>query len=215
MKQKATRILLLLFAVFALALTGCSDGKAPISGYISDEDVLEIIKGFDSSVTYSSYDVEGNLNYFNIDEETIERTVNYTDRKFNDSTEVFNRNCASYYLNVPLHITLTNWQTEAVNSSNLPNSTKYQLESKIIRPAGLDKVYYYKRDGGGFIIRAFAVNKALIVENPVEINCRAKWNIIIEYDSNGFLVYEKFDTLNASEANKSESCYGQASYSYF
>ena len=99
---------------------------------------------------------------------------------------------------------------------NTVTSTKYILESRCYQAAGgyLDKIYYYLRDGGGFYLKAFGVNKSLKLKNPIEIEINAKWNIIAEYDENGFLVSETFQTLNAYKAPDTESIYGKCTYTY-
>ena len=46
----------------------------------------------------------------------------------------------------------------------------------------------------------------------MEIN--AKWNIIAEYDENGYLISETFQTLNAYKAPDTETIYGKCTYTY-
>ncbi len=214
MQRKFTYALLIIVAFLTVVLAGCSDQKAPMEGYISDEELTSIINSIDESFTPVKYGYEGNLNYFDFADEIVPKSVSKRNVEFEDSKETFSDKCSSYYLRLPLHITKANWTSTEVNSSNLSISTRYQLESKIYRPAGLDSIYYYKREGGGFYLRAFGVNKALIIKRPSDITCRGKWNIEIEYDERGFLVKEKFSTINSSENNKSECCYGEATYTY-
>lgn len=211
MKRLLKCSLLLVGFLFLLILSSCGDQKSPEKGYITSEKLDEIVKTFED-VDYNKYSYEGSLNYFDYEDSLIPRTISKKNVNFEDSKEKFSAKCSSYYLNVPLHITPVNWESLEVDSSKLSLSTKYQLTSKIYRPAGLDKVYFYEREGGGFILKAFAVNKSLRIVRPSDITCHAKWNIEIEYDENGYLISEKFGTVNASEKNKKDSCYGQATY---
>lgn len=123
----------------------------------------------------------------------------------------------SYYLNLPLHITKDNWiiMNEA-GKLDTTNSTNYLLEGRIHAPnSGYpEHVYYYERPEGGFIIKVFGTNKALRIINPSDVVCHAKWNITVEYDENGYLVSETFETLNAQKDPNTESVYGTATYTY-
>ncbi len=203
-------------ALFALGtiLTSCGDNKTALPGYIGEDELNEIVSKFKSTNIYEHYSVKGSLNYFAYSEDLVPNTVNRSNVKFNDDLEKYNTSSSSYYLQVPLHLTPQNWVCEEENSQGLPLATKYQLEAKIYRPAGLDKIYYYRSDNDGFICRVFGANKELIVKNPSDIRCHGKWDIEIEYNSDGYLVREKFATINASENNKSESCYGEATYTF-
>lgn len=214
MQNKVLKSIAFLSTFLSLLLVGCSDQKSPIKGYINEEEIQEIVTSFDDTSHFTKYSYEGELNYFDYDEELVPRSIKKRNVEFKDSLEKYSNDCSSYYLRLPLHITPTNWICKEVDNSRLSLSTRYQLESKVYRPAGLDKIYYYKRDNGGFILRTFGVNKALIIKRPSDITCRAKWNIEIEYDNNGYLVKESFATVNSSQNNKSECCYGQATYTY-
>lgn len=217
MRRKLTGVLLLGFVFLLAFLTGCSDHKSPMKGYITDDEVNQIVSKFANETKYTKYSYEGNLNYFGYADEIVPQTISKRNVEFVDSLEEYSDKCSSYYLRLPLHITVANWTTDKTaseSSSSLSISTKYQLESKIYRPAGLDSVYYYARVDGGFILRAFGVNKALIIKRPSDITCRAKWDIEVEYDANGYLVRESFATVNKSEKNKSSCCYGEAIYTY-
>ena len=121
------------------------------------------------------------------------------------------------YKRQPLHLTKDNWLIKDANGKySSTKSTKLVLESCIYQPNGgyLDRVYYYLRDDGGFYLRAFGVNKALQIVNPSEIECHGKWNVTIEYDKNGYLVSEAFETINASWDDKANSCFGSATYTF-
>lgn len=215
MKFRFKQLLIAVFALMLALLVGCSDGKKPMEGYISRERVNEIISTFKAESLYAKYSINGSLNYFEMEEELVPRTVNKRNLVLTDSLDAFvERKSGSYYLDIPLHITSLSWNSEQKNSQGLSLSTQYQLESKVYRPAGLDSIYYYEAEDGGLILRAFGVNKPLVIKNPSDITCRAKWNIEIVYDKNGYLVSEKFETLNAHNEKNSESCYGQATYTY-
>lgn len=214
MQNKVLKIFTILFAFLALLLVGCSDQKTPLAGYITNEELQEIVSQFKEDNQVKKYSYEGYLNYFEYDEELVPTTISKRNVDFVDSLDKYSANSSSYYLRLPLHITPTNWVCEELDNSGLSLSTQYQLESKIYRPAGLDQIYYYKRPEGGFILRTFGVNKALIIKKPSDITCRAKWDIEIEYDADGYLVREYFATVNSSENNKSECCFGQATYTY-
>jgi hypothetical protein len=135
---------------------------------------------------------------------------------------------ASYYLCLPLHLT-----PETFNEKSIDWSSRYVLEARVYRAQGTDKIYYYERPEGGFILKCFAVNKELLITNYalweesqtlrgfewgidsiVDCSCSGKWNITVEYDANGYLVSEKFETINVSEKNLDTCCYGQATYNY-
>ncbi len=214
MQRKFTYAFLVLVTFLIVVLTGCSDQKAPLPGFISEEKLASIIDVLDESYNPVTYGYEGKLNYFDYADDIVPRSISKRNVEFEDSKDVYNAKCSSYYLRLPLHITKQNWTTDAVGSDGLSSSTRYQLEAKIYRPESLDELYYYEREDGGFILRAFGVNKGLIIKRPSDITCRGKWNIEIEYDARGFLVREYFATVNASESNKSECCNGEATYTY-
>ena len=131
--------------------------------------------------------------------------------------DLYSKSCSSYFLRVPLHITIDNWILyDDKGNYDTTNSTKYVLESKIYQPNGgyLDTIYYYPRENGGFYLKAFGVNKSLKIDRPTIIEPNAKWNIIIEYDENGYLVSETFQTLNAFKDPDSKTIYGKTVYNY-
>jgi hypothetical protein len=112
---------------------------------------------------------------------------------------------------MPLHLTKENWTNE-----NKLLSTKAKIDSMLLTEGKtLDKVYYYTDAEGNLIIRTFAANKALIIENPSGVISHGKWNVTITYNSEGYLVSEVFETINAHKDPDSESCYGQATYKFF
>ncbi|MDE6415018.1 MAG: hypothetical protein K2K48_06350 [Anaeroplasmataceae bacterium] len=217
MRRKLTGVLLLGFVFLLVFLTGCSDHKSPMKGYITDDEISQIVSKFATETKFTKYSYEGNLNYFGYADELVPQTVSKRNVDFVDSLEEYSDKCSSYYLRLPLHITVENWNTNKTVSGTadgLSLSTRYQLEAKIYRPKGYDSVYYYAREDGGLILRAFGVNKALTIKRPSDITCRGKWDIEIEYDANGYLVREYFSTINKSEKNKSSCCYGEAKYTY-
>ena len=113
----------------------------------------------------------------------------------------------SYYLRLPMHITYNSWTVK--------NGHKTRIE-EILLTIGqtLDEVYYYTDAQGNLIIRTFGANKALIIKNPTKVTCHAKWNVTIVYDKNGYLVSEKFETINAHKEPDSKTCYGEAKYTF-
>ncbi len=123
----------------------------------------------------------------------------------------------SYYLNLPIHITKDNWNV-LTNEGKVDTtlSMGYLLEGRIHAPnSGYpEHVYYYERPEGGFIIKVFGTNKALRIINPSDVVCRAKWNITVEYDKNGYLVSESFETLNSHKDPDTQTVYGFAQYTY-
>jgi hypothetical protein len=166
----------------------------------------------------------------NMEEQSLLRDGDVVHRPYYSDVVVNNytKYAASYYLCLPLHLT-----AESFTDSSIDWSSRYALEARVYRQSGTDKVYYYERPEGGFILKCFAVNKELLITNyalweesqmvsgfewPIEsivdCSCSAKWNITVEYDANGYLVSEKFQTINASNDNLDTCCYGLATYNY-
>ena len=81
------------------------------------------------------------------------------------------------------------------------SSTSYVVSSN----NGITKESFFK---------AFGVNKALRLINPSDVVCHAKWNITVEYDENGYLVSETFETVNSHKDPDTKTVYGSATYSY-
>ena len=218
MKKKHLLPFLLLLSL-PLVLSSC-DGKRPDGGFISDDEVTKIVTNFESEAIYGTYHVKGTLNFFgnpkNEDSgtENINGSIDFDDF-FDDSLDKYDKNkSASYYLAVPLHITLTNWKSE-VMKNDIPQSTKYQLEAKMYRVAGLDKVYYYANEQGGITAKSFGVNKDLVIyDDYQEMHARAKWNVEVVYDGQGYLVKESFATLNANSSNPKDYVKGEATYTF-
>ncbi|MCH5172444.1 MAG: hypothetical protein J1F31_06430 [Erysipelotrichales bacterium] len=230
MQNKLLKKFTVLFALGTI-LTSCGDYKTPLKGYISNEELNTIKSNFkDGPSEFNRYSVKGRFNYFDYPDSKMDREVNYTgilldapdyyiveDDEKDDGDEIpieEKPKPNSYYLRIPMRITPTSWDSEMKNDKGLSLATRYQLEAKVYRPEGLDSIYYYKREEGGFILRAFGVNKALFIAEPAGITSRGKWNIEAEYDKDGYLVREYFATVNASEKKKSECCYGEATYSF-
>lgn len=227
---------LVLFALLGISLAGCSDGKSPAKGYLSEDELSDIINNLEDSVSPKDIEVKGYLNYFNLSEDklgtTLEQVMSYKEypvkSSSTDEANNYTKTCASYYLRLPMHITKETW-----NETDTNWAARYQLESKLYRPSGMDRIYYYARPEGGFIVKLFAANKELKISNYdlwnegfaddlVDLLCSGKWNITVEYDAAGYLVKEEFSTVNApknkenaSADTKSQCCYGQATYEYF
>lgn len=261
MKKGLKTLCLASLMVVAFSTASC-DGKRPEKGYLTDEQVLEIISNFDTNVSYSKFHVVGTLNYLGVPEEQVPRTVD-RNRPFAESPLTFNPKqtnptTSSYFLNVPLHLNIYNWTaddenpvlpeaevaktlseetnvlaskirrngtSESVKSSEETSdsglqtkvyySTKYHLEAKLIRNAEeTPKIYYYAGEDGGLVVKTFAENKKIIINNPTFIECRAKWNTTIVYNKHGYIVSEKFETINSHKDPDSETCYGQATYEF-
>lgn len=217
MKIKHLFVVLLAFVVLIFA--SC-DQKSPDKGYISTERVNEIVKGFSTTTDYTEYYVTGNFNYFNVSDEEIPRTVEM-DYKLKDSLEYFDlqdNNSKSYYLRLPLHITEANWTyvkpTEFTNEEKSRQSTQSRIESALlIVGKTLDKLYYYEDAEGNLIIKTFGSNKALKI-NEADSIVHAKWNITVIYNNEGYLVSERFETINAAKESDSNTCYGEAKYEF-
>lgn len=207
-KLKCLYLVLLAFVTFAFA--SC-DQKKPDAGYLTNEEVLEIIKGFSSEADYTKYFFDGNIQYLGI----IEDENSKKNADFIDSLEKYDsKNTNSYYLRMPLHITYANW-TYYDETTKSAYSTKERIESMLLTYGKtLDQVYYYTNAEGDLIIKTFGANKALTIKNPSEITCHAKWNVTITYNSKGYLVSEVFETINTHKEPKTETCYGQGTYRY-
>lgn len=217
MRKNIYRILLLvLISVFTITISGCT-GKKPEKGYVSSEYIYaNYIYNF-KDMDYKYYDVEGTFNYLGIINNEIQPTVSIKNKAFVFDSNKHSKSAESHFLRLPLHINKVNWRIyDDEGKLNVEHSTKYLLESRCYQINGgyLDDIYYYLRDGGGFYLKAFGVNKTLKFTNPVEIQTNAKWNIIAEYDENGYLISETFQTLNAHDAPDSESIYGKTTYIY-
>lgn len=226
--KKIKMFTLLVVAFVGLLTTGCIDKKSPQSGYLSEDEINEIVSSFSYDSTPLAYSYEGNLNYFGYSEDKIPASVKSPELEFvkyplkSEAEENdYLSNCASYYLRLPLQITKENW-----NQADDAWSTRYQIESKLYRTSGNDSLYYYQADDGGLIIKAFGVNKELIINNEklwmagncddlIDIACSGKWNITVIYNAQGLLVLEDFSTVNASQSNLDSSCFGKAEYTYF
>jgi hypothetical protein len=213
MRNKFKCLYLVLLAFFTLVFVSC-DQKKPDKGYLTDEEVLEIIRGFSSTADYEKYSFDGTFQYLGLGEDLIEGESSKKNKEFVDALGQYDSKSSSYYLRMPLHITYENWTCfdEATKSAN---STKVKIESMLLTYGKtLDEVYYYTDADGNLIIRTFGANKALYIKNPSEVICHAKWNVTITYNSKGYLVSEVFETINAHKEPDSETCYGQATYRF-
>ena len=77
----------------------------------------------------------------------------------------------------------------------------------------LDELYFYEDADGNLIIKTFGANKALKI-NEADIIVHAKWNVTVIYNSEGYLVSEKFETINTGKEPDSQTCYGEANYEF-
>lgn len=210
MRNKLKCLYLVLLAFITLAFTSC-DQKKPDKGYLSNEEVLEIIKGFETNNQYTKYSYDGNVQYLGIiEDENSKKNADFIDSpiKYDSKASV------SYYLRMPLHLTYDNW-TFYDKDTKSAYATKERIESMLLTYGKtLDQVYYYTNADGDLIIKTFGANKALTIKNPSEMVVHAKWNVTLTYNSEGYLVSEVFETINAHKEPKTETCYGQATYRY-
>lgn len=215
MKFKFKRLLAVLLAFTCLLLASC-DQKKPEDGYLTDEQVLEIVKGFSKTTDYATYSYSGQMNFLGFGEDTYLDAfeIGKKNVEFKDSLEQYDTSSSSYYLRMPLHLTYDNWTIE-VDGKNV-KSTKFNIDSLLlIYGETLDKVYYYTDAEGNFIIRTFGANKGLVIDKKnSSIICHGKWNVTITYDKNGYLVSEKFETINARKDKDEKTCYGEATYKF-
>jgi hypothetical protein len=106
--MKIKRLWVVLLAFVVLLFASC-DKKTPEKGYLTDEQVLEIIKGFSQTADYSKYSYEGTLNFLGFEDSLIPHEI-YGKKDFNDSLHgYYNKKNTSSYLRMPLHLTLDNW----------------------------------------------------------------------------------------------------------
>ena len=253
--MKIKRLWVVLLAFVVLISTSCAfDQKKPEKGYLNEEEVLEIVKGFSETNSYTRYGYIGSLNFLGFEEELIPGSVLGNGKIFNDSLDLYDASSSSYYLRMPLHITLDNWtiseeevklgaEAEArlseanqkktdgeitdeqfaeieaeckpfIENADFTNTTYYKIQSMLLTIGEtLDQVYYYIDSDNNLVIRTFGANKALIIRES-DIICHGKWNVTLVYNSDGYLVSEKFETINAHKDPDTESCYGGAIYSF-
>ena len=104
---------------------------------------------------------------------------------------------------------------EAIMDEALEVNTTYHRIQSMLLTLGetLDKVYYYTDDEGNFYIKTFGANKALIIRES-DIICHGKWNVTLKYNKDGYLVSEKFETINAHKDPDTKTCYGEATYTF-
>ena len=217
--MKFKRLFVVLLAFIVLIFASC-DKKSPEKGYISNERINKIVSGFSDTTDYSEYYVTGTLNYFDISEDEIPGTVD-TDYKLKDSLEYFDlqdKNSKSYYLKLPLHLTEANWNyvrpEQYTNEEKSRQSSLARIESALlIVGKTLDELYFYEDADGNLIIKTFGANKALKI-NEADIIVHAKWNVTVIYNSEGYLVSEKFETINTGKEPDSQTCYGEANYKF-
>ena len=114
---------------------------------------------------------------------------------------------------MPLHLTEANW-TYTDEDGSKSDSTSYKIKSMLLTIGEtLDEVYFYTNADGDLIIRTFGANKALIIRES-DIICHGKWNVTITYNKYGYLVSEKFETINAHKDPDTKTCYGEATYTF-
>ena len=70
MKLKIKRLWVVLLAFVVLLFASC-DQKKPEDGYLNDEQVLEIVKGFSATADYTKYSYSGTLNFLGFSDDLI------------------------------------------------------------------------------------------------------------------------------------------------
>ena len=212
MKFKIKRLWVVLLAFVVLLFASC-DQKKPEKGYLNDEQVLEIVKGFSATADYTKYSYYGTLNFLGFEDDLIPNEKRGIDKEFEDSLDKYYSRSSSYYLRMPLHLTEANW-TYTDEDGSKSDSTSYKIKSMLLTIGEtLDEVYYYTNAEGDLIIRTFGANKALIIRES-DIICHGKWNVTITYNKYGYLVSEKFETINAHKDPDTKTCYGEATYTF-
>ena len=213
MKFKIKRLWVVLLAFVVLLFASC-DQKDPEKGYLTEEQVLEIVKGFSSTADYTKYSFNGTLNFLGFEDDLIPNEKRGKDKEFEDALDKYNSKSSSYYLRMPLHITEANWTYSEDDGADITGSTYYKIKSMLLTIGEtLDKVYYYTNAEGDLIIRTFGANKALIIRES-DIICHGKWNVTLKYNKDGYLVSEKFETINAHKDPDTKTCYGEATYTF-
>ena len=84
MKFKIKRLWVVLLAFVVLLFTSC-DHKTPEKGYLNEEQVLEIVKGFSQTNDYTKYSYSGTLNFLGFKDDLIPTETRGIDKDFNDS----------------------------------------------------------------------------------------------------------------------------------
>ena len=213
MRNKLKGLWLVLLAFVTLTFISC-DQKSPDKGYLTNEEVLKIVEGFEKTSEYKMYSYDGTFQYLGFPDELIPQS-SYKKKEYVDSADKYDSKCVSYYLRMPLHLTYENW-TYYDEQTKSAYSTKVKIESMLLTYGKtLDQVYFYTDQDGNLIIKTFGANKALQIKNPSGVICHAKWNVTLTYNSDGYLVSEVFETINSHKDPDTESCYGQATYNYF
>ena len=168
-------------------LTSCGAPK----GYLSYDEISSKVSSF-SDLSYTTYSYEGYFNCRGLEGDFGAQGNNVQ----------FSNDKTSYYLSLPLKL----------ESENL--ETQYQtIVNKFVTSDSIDTVYCYDTSDDGLVFRTFGINKRLIISRfGMEIS--AKWNAYITYDSNGYLISEKFETINVGSDPDSQTVYGYTTYSY-
>ena len=103
MKFKIKRLWVVLLAFVVLLFASC-DQKDPEKGYLTEEQVLEIVKGFSSTADYTKYSFNGTLNFLGFEDDLIPNEKRGKDKEFEDALDKYNSKSSSYYLRMPLHL---------------------------------------------------------------------------------------------------------------
>ncbi len=179
---------MLVLGSLAMVLTACGAPK----GYLSYEEIENIASTF-KDIDYKTYSYVGEFNCKGLTGD--EYAASGTDKTF-DSEET------SFYLGLPLKL----------NSENLEDQYN-SIISKFTTTDSIDTVYCYSTSENGLSFKTFSINKRLIIRRfGMEIT--AKWNLDLTYDSNGYLIKENFESVNAQTDSYLNSVYGYCTYSY-
>lgn len=170
---------------------------------LSFNNIKEVVSTYSETTSYKTYSYSGNINLLN----------NGYDYSVNKSNQEYDISSTSYYLNLPTHLKLS-----TLESSEDVTGDYDTIINKFTTTDSIDTVHVYKNDIGGLSFYTFKINKKLYIKTKdgnININCTAKWNCEIRYDNDGYLVYEKFESLNAHKEDDSLSVYGLCNYTYY
>lgn len=160
-------------------------------GYLTESEIKDEIATY-QDLGYTTYSYTGTMNFFAMDKDY---DVDRSNREYTVAE-------TSYYLALPTKLQAETFETDYTTILN-----------KFTTSDSIDTVYCYKEDDGGLAFKVFKINKRLVIRR-FGIECTAKWNATIKYDSNGYLEYEKFETMNVGTDPDSKTVYGECIYTF-
>ncbi len=185
MKKK---LKMLVLGSLTLVLTACGAPK----GYLSYDQIEDVVSSFNDN-GYITYSYEGTFNC---------KGLTGDDYAAHGENRSFDPSDTSYYLALPLKL----------DSENLEDQYA-SIISKFTTTDSIDTVYCYSTSENGLSFKTFSINKRLIIRRfGMEIT--AKWNLDLTYDANGYLISERFESVNAQTDSYLNSVYGYCTYSY-